>query len=71
MLAVGSKAPEFTLLDQNGDRHSLQDYKGKKVILYFYPKDNTPGCTKQACGYSEYHMQIEEKKCSCSWNKQG
>ena len=46
MLAVGSKAPEFTLLDQNGDRHSLQDYKGKKVILYFYPKDNTPGCTK-------------------------
>lgn len=61
MLAVGSKAPEFTLLDQNGDRHSLQDYKGKKVILYFYPKDNTPGCTKQACGYSEYHMQIEEK----------
>lgn len=61
MLAVGSKAPEFTLPDQNGERHSLQDYKGKKVILYFYPRDNTPGCTKQACGYSEHYPQIEEK----------
>lgn len=61
MLAVGSKAPEFTLPDQNGEMHSLQDYKGKKVILYFYPKDNTPGCTKQACGYSEHYLQIEEK----------
>ena len=61
MLAVGSKAPEFTLPDQNGEMHSLQDYKGKKVILYFYPKDNTPGCTKQACGYSERYLQIEEK----------
>ena len=61
MLAVGSKAPEFTLPDQNGEMHSLQDYKGKKVILYFYPKDNTPGCTKQACGYSEHYPQMEEK----------
>lgn len=61
MLAVGSKAPEFTLPDQNGEMHSLQDYKGKKVILYFYPKDNTPGCTKQACGYSEHYPQIKEK----------
>ncbi len=61
MLEVGSKAPEFTLPDQNGEMHSLQDYKGKKVILYFYPRDNTPGCTKQACGYSEHYPQIEEK----------
>lgn len=61
MLEVGSKAPEFTLPDQNGEMHSLQDYKGKKVILYFYPKDNTPGCTKQACGYSEHYPQIKEK----------
>ena len=61
MLEVGSKAPEFTLPDQNGEIHSLQDYKGKKVILYFYPRDNTPGCTKQACGYSEHYPQIEEK----------
>lgn len=51
MLEVGTKAPDFTLPDQNGDMHSLSEYKGKKVILYFYPKDNTPGCTKQACGY--------------------
>ena len=61
MLEVGSKATEFTLPDQNGEMHSLQDYKEKKVILYFYPKDNTPGCTKQACGYSERYLQIEEK----------
>lgn len=53
MLEVGSKAPEFTLPDQNGELHSLSDYKGKKVLLYFYPRDNTPGCTKQACGYSQ------------------
>ena len=52
MLEVGTKAPEFTLPDQNGEMHSLKDYRGKKVILYFYPRDNTPGCTKQACGYS-------------------
>ena len=51
MLEVGTKAPVFTLPDQNGKIHSLEDYRGQKVILYFYPKDNTPGCTKQACGY--------------------
>ena len=45
----GQKAPEFTLPDQNNDIHNLADYKGKWVLLYFYPKDNTPGCTKQAC----------------------
>lgn len=46
MLEVGMKAPDFTLLNQNGEEVSLKDYRGKKVILYFYPKDNTPGCTK-------------------------
>ena len=61
MLEVGLKAPDFTLPDQNGELHSLADYKGKKVILYFYPKDNTPGCTKQACGFSERYPQITEK----------
>ena len=61
MLEVGSKAPDFTLPDQNGEKHSLSDYKGKKVILYFYPKDNTSGCTKQACGFSERYPQIREK----------
>ena len=46
MLEVGTKAPEFTLPDQNGEMHSLSDYRGQKVVLYFYPKDSTPGCTK-------------------------
>ena len=61
MLEVGTKAPEFTLPDQNGEMRSLSDYKGKKVILYFYPKDNTSGCTKQACGFSERYPQFLEK----------
>ena len=56
MLEIGTKAPDFELPDQNGELHKLSEYLGKKVILYFYPKDNTPGCTKQACGFSErYH----------------
>lgn len=61
MLEIGSPAPDFTLPDQNGVNHSLSDYRGKKVILYFYPKDNTPGCTKQACGFAERYPQILEK----------
>ncbi len=61
MLEVGTKAPEFSLPDQNGDIHTLEEYRGKKVILYFYPKDNTPGCTKQACGYSERAPLFMEK----------
>ena len=61
MLEVGTKAPDFELPDQNGKVHSLKDYRGKKVILYFYPRDNTPGCTKQACGFSERSKQFLEK----------
>ena len=61
MLEVGTKAPAFELPDQNGVMHSLEQYKGKKVILYFYPKDNTAGCTKQACGFSERYPQFTEK----------
>lgn len=61
MLEVGTKAPNFELPDQNGELHTLEEYKGKKVILYFYPKDNTPGCTKQACGFSERLPQFSEK----------
>ena len=61
MLEAGTKAPDFTLPDQNGEMHSLSDYAGKRVILYFYPKDNTPGCTRQACGFSELRPQFEEK----------
>lgn len=61
MLEIGIKAPDFELPDQNGKLHSLKDYSGKKVILYFYPKDNTPGCTKQACGFSDRYPQFMEK----------
>ena len=61
MLAVGTQAPDFTLPDQNGEEHSLSDYRGQKVILYFYPKDNTAGCTKQACGFGERYPQFREK----------
>lgn len=61
MLEIGSVAPDFELPDQNGDMHKLSDYRGQKVILYFYPRDNTPGCTKQACGFSNRYPQIREK----------
>ena len=61
MLEIGTKAPDFTLPDQNGNMHSLSEYRGKKVILYFYPKDNTAGCTKQACGFAELYPQFTEK----------
>jgi peroxiredoxin Q/BCP len=53
MLELNELAPDFTLLDQNGNQHKLSDYRGKKVILYFYPKDDTPGCTTEACQFNE------------------
>ena len=61
MLKIGTPAPDFTLPDQNGDTRSLSDYRGQKVILYFYPKDMTPGCTKQACGFGSLYPQFLEK----------
>ena len=61
MLEIGTKAPEFTLPDQNGEMRSLSDYLGQKVILYFYPKDMTGGCTKQACSFGELYPQFREK----------
>ena len=61
MLEIGTKAPDFELSDQNGEKHSLKDYRGKKLVLYFYPKDNTAGCTKQACGFAERYPQFTEK----------
>ena len=60
MLEMGTKAPAFSLPDQNGEIHTLEEYKGKKVILYFYPKDSTPGCTKQACNFAELYPQFTE-----------
>lgn len=61
MLALNTPAPDFTLPDQNGEMRSLSEFKGKKVVLYFYPKDNTPGCTKQACGFTALSSQFAEK----------
>lgn len=61
MLEPGTKAPEFSLPDQDGVIHTLESYKGKKIILYFYPKDNTSGCTKQACGFAELYPRFSEK----------
>ena len=61
MLEINTKAPEFTLPDQNGEMRSLSDYKGQKVILYFYPKDMTGGCTKQACAFGDLYPQFREK----------
>lgn len=53
MLEVGTKAPDFTLLDKDGKTVSLADFAGKRVVLYFYPRDNTPGCTRQACAFAQ------------------
>ncbi len=61
MLKTGTKAPAFSLPDQNGKVHTLEEYRGKKVILYFYPKDHTPGCTRQACNFGELYPQFQEK----------
>ena len=61
MLEVGMKAPQFTLPDKNGNMVSLSDFLGKKVVLYFYPKDNTPGCTRQACAFALKNKEIENK----------
>ena len=61
MLEIGVQAPEFSLPDQNGFVHSLADYRGKKVILYFYPKDMTGGCTSQACNFRDRYPQIRAK----------
>lgn len=60
MLEVGTKAPEFTLPDKDGKPVSLTDFAGKKVVLYFYPKDNTPGCTRQACAFAGAYEEFKK-----------
>lgn len=60
MLNVGDIAPQFSLNDKNGEKISLSDFKGKKVVIYFYPKDNTPGCTKQACAFGASFKKFQE-----------
>ena len=61
MIEIGTKAPDFTLKNQEGNEISLSDYRGKKVVLYFYPKDDTPGCTAQACGFAENYPAFLEQ----------
>ena len=61
MLAKGMKAPDFTLTDREGKEVSLSDFLGKKVVLYFYPKDNTPGCTRQACAFAGLYGEFERR----------
>ncbi len=61
MLTPGMKAPDFTLMDGQGNRVSLANFLGKKVVLYFYPKDNTPGCTRQACAFGASFTEFEKR----------
>lgn len=61
MSLEGKKAPEFLLEGSDGKQHALKDYSGKTVIIYFYPKDNTPGCTKEACGFRDSYSELIEK----------
>lgn len=59
MLEKGTKAPDFALLDKDGKEVKLSDFLGKKVVLYFYPRDNTPGCTRQACAFAENYQEFK------------
>lgn len=61
MLKIGDKAPEFALKDKDGNEVSLSDFAGKKVVVYFYPKDNTPGCTKQACAFAGLYGEFQKR----------
>jgi len=61
MLEIGQKAPDFSLPDTKGNTVSLADYRGQKVVLYFYPRDNTPGCTRQACAFAGLYQAFREK----------
>ena len=61
MLQIGTKAPDFTLLDKDGKSVSLSDFLGKRVVLYFYPRDNTPGCTRQACAFAGAYKEFEAR----------
>lgn len=61
MSLEGQKAPDFTLEGSDGTQHSLRNYAGKTVVIYFYPRDNTPGCTKEACGFRDYYQELIDK----------
>ena len=67
MLEINTKAPSFNLPDEEGNMHTLEEYRGHRVILYFYPRDNTPGCSKQACGFRDLYPE----GCGSYRNQQG
>ena len=69
LLEVGTKAPDFTLPDKDGNLVSLADSAGKKVVLYFYPKDNTPGCTRQACAFGARYKDFEKRQICESYSR--
>lgn len=60
MLDIGTKAPDFSALDQHGKKHQLSDYQGSYLLLYFYPKDDTPGCTKEACAFRDSYDDLRK-----------
>ncbi len=60
MITTGTRAPDFSLQDQNGDTHTIAQYKGKKILLYFYPKDDTPGCTTEACSFRDNYEELQK-----------
>lgn len=60
-MQINQTAPDFTLTDQNGKPVSLHDFKGKKTVLYFYPKDDTPGCTRQACAFADHYSEYQKR----------
>ncbi len=60
MITTGTKAPDFSLQDQNGETHTIKQYKGKKILLYFYPKDDTPGCTTEACNFRDNYEELQK-----------
>ena len=60
-ITVGQEAPDFETIDDKGQKAKLSDFRGKKVVLYFYPKDDTPGCTRQACGFRDNYSAVQEK----------
>ena len=61
MLKTGDRAPDFLLADKNGKKYSIKDFSGKKTVLYFYPRDNTPGCTRQACAFAGAYSEFQRK----------
>jgi len=61
MIPLDSNAPDFSLPDQDGEMRSLQDFRGKNIVLYFYPKDDTPGCTKEACNFRDSYHELQKK----------